>query len=74
MQQQRLIDNDDSWVVEHCGCRYTVNKDIRTDVNYVHPPSWYVQRMSDYKVSKRYYQRPGGAMNALASGSIVWVD
>lgn len=69
-----LFNNDDSWQVEHAGCRYSINKDKRTDVDYPHPPSWYVQRLSDYRVSKRYYSRPSGAFLALESGAIVWTD
>ena len=72
MQQQRLIERDDTpWTVEYCGETYWINRDKRTGI---HPPEWYVQRKSDLRTSKRYYSRPGGAMNALASGSIVWVD
>lgn len=66
-----MFDNEETWTVEYCGARYEVKHDSsRTGI---HPPSWYVQRMTDLRVSKRYYSRPGGAMNALACGSIVWV-
>ena len=67
-----MLNDNEPWTIEYCGCTYKVLYD--SSRVGIHPPSWYVQRMSDYRISKRYYSRPGGAMNALASGSIVWVD
>ena len=58
--------------VKYAGCNYNVNQDIRVGCNYPHPPSWYVQRLTDYRTSKRYYSRPEGAIAALLTGRIVW--
>lgn len=60
--------------VQFAGASYEIKKDIRTDVSYPHPPSWYVQRLTDYRVSKRYYSQPQGAFTALVTGAIQWVD
>ena len=66
------LDEYEGVIVNYAGNTYNVNHDIRTDCNYPHPPSWYVQRMSDLRTSKRYYSRPGGAITALLTGAIVW--
>jgi hypothetical protein len=60
--------------VEYAGNTYHILKDVRTDVNYPHPPSWYVCRASDGYVSKRYYSQPQGAFTALVTGAIQWTS
>lgn len=70
--QTKIEIPDDELALLYAGNTYYVNKDIRNDVSYPHPPSWYVQRSSDRKTSKRYYSRPEGAIAALLTGRIVW--
>ena len=73
--QRHLISTGaDQVTLEYCGATYKILKDIRTDVGTPHPPSWFVQRMTDLRTSKRYYSRPEGAITALLTGSIVWVS
>lgn len=45
------------------GCRYRIIQDqFRASRNM---PSWWVERMQDGLVSKRYYSEPPGAFNAV---------
>ena len=68
--QMELISPKQTIRIEVDGCKYEIQyNDSRTGI---HPPKWFVLCMQTYAYSKRFYSRPGGAANALFSGSIVW--
>ena len=70
MNQAKLFTPEPEIVITIDGGEYKILFDSsRTGI---HPPSWYVQNMRTYEVSKRFYSQPGGAANALLTGSIVW--
>jgi hypothetical protein len=61
--------DEESWHIEYCGGRYLIIKD--TSRRRL-APKWYVERLNDLKVSRRFYSRPSGAFTALSEGAIVW--
>ena len=60
-----------SWHIEYCGGRYRFHKETS---RHRTAPKWYVERLNDARVSKRFYSRPSGAFLALSEGAIVWED
>lgn len=69
LTQMNLIQPDTSIELKVDGCDYKIIFDYGRDRLL---PKWYVQNMRTLETSKRYYSLPGGAANALFSGSIVW--
>lgn len=61
----------DSIKVEFNGCSYRIRYDSSRRLTQ---PKFYVQRMSDFRDSERYYSFPEGAFSALTWGRIKWVD
>ena len=53
------------------GCEYVISNDAtRAHLK----PSWYVQRMTDLRTTKRYYSWPDGAFSAVVWGRAEWED
>jgi len=62
---------EETWFVQYCGGEYQIRKDVTRPRT---APKWYVDRMNDLRLSKRFYSRPAGAFLALQCGAIEWRD
>lgn len=53
------------------GCDYRI---LHDDSRGRHQPKWYVQRMTDMRITERFYQWPDGAFSSVFWGRAKWID
>lgn len=70
-QVEMNIDPDAPIPFELYGVKYEIKRD--TSRRYLQP-QWYVQRMNDLRVTKRFYSWPDGAFAAVLWERCSWVD
>lgn len=73
-EQTRMpeVDRNDPVTFNLHGCEYRVIQDtVRASLR---KPSWWVQRMSDLRMTERHYNHPDGAFSAVYWDRCNWIE